>query len=262
MSDRTGDGYVLAHAGDHAERRRLELLEQFHGPLTVSQLKATGVGPGWRCLEAGAGTGSITSWLAERVTPGGRVLAIDLETQWLEPLQSGTIEVRRGDITATQLPQDSFDLVLARMLLLHLPNPAQACRQLVAAVAVGGSVIIQDADFTTVALEGATDAEAEGLDVMTTTMTAAGVHIALGPQLGDLLQAAGAELQYVESEPSPGHGGQAAALITAITLERFRERAVLAGASNSAIDVAIAALNDIERCFTGPTQWIVRATAQ
>jgi SAM-dependent methyltransferase len=256
------DSYVFAHGGDLAERRRLELLERFHGPLTVSQLTAAGVGQGWRCLEAGAGVGSMTSWLAERVGPGGHVLAIDLETQWLAPLQSETLEVRKGDITTTQLPRDSFDLVLARMLLLHLPDPAQACRQLVAAAAPGGSVIIQDADFTTVTLEDATDAEAEGLDVMAKTMTAAGVHIALGPQLGHLLQAAGAELEHVEVQPSPGHGGQPAALITAITLERFRERAVLVGASSGAIDAAIAALNKIDRGFTGPTQWIVRATAQ
>jgi hypothetical protein len=190
------------------------------------------------------------------------VLAIDLETQWLAPLQSETIEVRRGDITAMQLPSDAFDLVLARMLLLHLPDPAQACRLLVAAAAAGGSVIVQDADFSTVTLEDPTEAEADGLAVMTKTMAAAGVHIGLGPELDRLLQVAGAELQDVESEPSRGRGAQAAALITAITLERFRERAVQGGASHSAIGAAIAALNDPERSFTGPTQWIARATAQ
>lgn len=260
MSDEAA-GYVLAHGGDHAERRRLELLERFHGPLTISELGAIPIGPGWRCLEAGAGAGLTTQWLAERIIPGGRVLAIDIETQWLAPLQNETIEVRRGDITAIALPLKSFDLVLARMLLLHLPDPAQTCEQLVATAAPGGSVVIQDADFTAVALQDATDAEAEGIDVMTKTMSVAGVHIALAPQLGDLLQAAGAELQDVRSEPSPGHGGQTAALITALTLDRFRERGVLAGTSNSAIDAAIAALNDPERRFTGPTQWIVRATA-
>lgn len=255
------DSYVLAHGGNEAERRRLELLERFHGPLALSQLGVVGIGPGWRCLEAGAGAGWTTRWLAERVIPAGRVVALDIETQWLAPLQSDTIEVIRGDITAVEFPPKGFDLVLARMLLLHLSDPAQICRKLVATAVPGRSVVIQDADFTVVALADATDAEAEGLDVMTSTMSAAGVHVALGPELGNLLEAAGAKLQDVRSEPSPGRSGQTAALITAITLGRFRERAVLAGASNFAIDVAIAALNDAERHFTGPTQWIVRATA-
>lgn len=256
------DRYVLAHGGDQAERLRLELLKRFHGPSTIRQLEAAGVSPGWRCLEAGAGTGATTTWLAERISPGGRVLAADLETEWLEPLQSETIEVRQGDVTAMELPPDTFDLVLARMLLLHLPDPAQACRQLVAAAAPGSTVIIQDADFTTVALQDATEAEAEGLEVMTKTMGAGGVHLALGPQLSDLLRAAGADVRDVESEPSPSRGGEPAALITAITLERFRPRAVIAGASSSAIDVAIATLNGSERSFTGPTQWTARCTAR
>lgn len=114
--------------------------------------------PGWRCLEVGAGTGALTAWLAERVAPGGRVLAIDIETHWLEPLRNDVIEVLQADITTTTLPRDTFDLTLARMLLLHLPEPAETCRQLVAATAPGGSLIIRDADFRPVAVADATDA--------------------------------------------------------------------------------------------------------
>jgi protein-L-isoaspartate O-methyltransferase len=95
----------------------LRLLEEFHGPLTISQLEAAKVSAGWRCLEVGAGTGALTAWLAEQVAPTGRVLAIALETNWLESLRSEIVEVRRADITTTTLPRGSFDLVLAQMLL-------------------------------------------------------------------------------------------------------------------------------------------------
>jgi hypothetical protein len=43
--------YVLAHHGDDAERQRMALLHEFHGPLTVAQLEAAAVKPGWRCLD-------------------------------------------------------------------------------------------------------------------------------------------------------------------------------------------------------------------
>jgi SAM-dependent methyltransferase len=235
------------------------LLDEFHGPLTIRELEAVKVRPGWRCLEAGAGTGAMTRWLAEKVAPSGRVLAIDIETHLLEPLRGETIEVRQADIRDAALPKAGFDLVLARMLLLHLPDPADVCRQFVEATVSGGQLVIQDADFLPLALEGATDVEASGLSTHNETMRAAGVHLALGPMLESLLVVAGAQIEHVVTESSKGHGGETAALITAMTLEHFREQAVAAGAHDDAISAAIAALRDPDRTFVGPTQWIVRA---
>jgi SAM-dependent methyltransferase len=254
----TTQDYVLAHHGDDLERQRLALLHEFHGGLTLTQLEAAAVRRDWRCLEVGAGTGALTSWLAERVGPTGHVLAMDLETNWLEPLQSEVVEVRRADITKIQLPPNSFDLVLAQMLMLHLPDPSQICGQLLRAVVPGGQLIIHDADFTPLALQNATELEAAGVTAMADTMRAAGVHLALGPELETMLLGAGAKIEHVESQPWVGHAGQSAALVTAITLERFRDRATGAGVSNPAVDAAIAALHDAERRFTGPTRWIVR----
>jgi SAM-dependent methyltransferase len=250
--------YVLAHAGDERERERLTLLERFHGPLTVAQLEPL-VRPGWSCLEAGAGAGGMTVWLAERVTPGGSVLAVDLETHWLDHLRSAVIDVRTLDITTEKLPSNAFDLVLARMLLLHLPDPAAACRQLLATARSDATVVVQDADFTAVALDDASALEAEGLRTMTDTMRTSGVDLALGPKLPAMLDAAGADVVTVHSSPSPGHGNGLAARIVAITIERFRPRAISNGTKSAAIDAAISALRDPNRSFTGPTQWVVRA---
>jgi len=59
----------------HAEerRRRMELLERVQDPATIEHLRRIGVAPGWRCLELGAGGGSIAAWLARRVGLGGPV---------------------------------------------------------------------------------------------------------------------------------------------------------------------------------------------
>jgi hypothetical protein len=50
---------------------------------------------------------------------------MDIETHWLEPLRSDLIDIRQADVTTTALPRATFDLVLARMLLLQLPDPAE-----------------------------------------------------------------------------------------------------------------------------------------
>jgi 2-polyprenyl-3-methyl-5-hydroxy-6-metoxy-1,4-benzoquinol methylase len=78
--------YVLSQRGSpDLERSRLSLLEQYHDPLTVSQLDAIGVGEGWRCPDVGAGAGSVTRMLAERVGSTGSVLAVDLDTSVRPP---------------------------------------------------------------------------------------------------------------------------------------------------------------------------------
>ena len=60
-------------------RERLALLEACHDPATFRRSQALGVRPGWSCLDASAGHGSVARWLAQRVGPGGRVVAADLD---------------------------------------------------------------------------------------------------------------------------------------------------------------------------------------
>jgi SAM-dependent methyltransferase len=249
--------YVLATEADDVERRRMALLFAYHGGLTLEVLEAAGVRRGWRCLEIGAGGGDISRWLANRVAPGGSVVAVDLETHWLEPLADEVVQVRRGDFGQLDLGQAGFDLVVAQMLLLHLPNPAHACRRFVELTAPGGQIVIHDADFTALALAGASASEAAGLEVMVDVMGAAGVDVELGPKIVDLLRAAGATIEQVEKLPGDTpDDGRIAGEITAITIDRFRDRAQ---ASDEAIDAALAALSDPERRLTGPTRWVVRA---
>ena len=113
------------------ERARLSLLEEYHDPLTVGQLDAIGVGEGWRCLDVGAGAGSVTSMLAERVGSTGSVLAVDLDTSLLEELASDRVDVRRCDLMSDELPQAAFDLVHARLLLMFLSSRLGASKRLV-----------------------------------------------------------------------------------------------------------------------------------
>jgi hypothetical protein len=69
-------GYRLAARGrQEAEDDRLGLLEDIFDPLSCRRREL--VQPGWRCLEVGAGRGSMAVWLAERVGPCGQVVATD-----------------------------------------------------------------------------------------------------------------------------------------------------------------------------------------
>ena len=76
-------GYRLAAKGrQEAEDERLALLERIFDPL--SRRRRELVQPGWRCLEVGAGRGSMAVWLAEQVGESGEVVATDIDVTYLK----------------------------------------------------------------------------------------------------------------------------------------------------------------------------------
>jgi SAM-dependent methyltransferase len=129
------------------ELTRLQRLEELNDPATIAHLEATGVGPGWRCLEIGGGAGSIARWLCDRVGPEGRVVATDLDTRFLDRIEAPNLEVRRHDIVEDELESGAYDLVHSRFLLEHLPRYRDAFARMVDALAPGGWIVVEDVDF-------------------------------------------------------------------------------------------------------------------
>jgi SAM-dependent methyltransferase len=142
-------GYAYEH-GWSDERVRLGGLEAALDPATIALLLRLDVEPGSRCLEVGAGGGSIALWLAERVAPHGKVVATDVETDFLEAVAAGvsTLEVLRHDLTTDELPT-GFDLVHARWLVEWLPDKRHALRQMTAALRPGGVLLDEEPVFAT-----------------------------------------------------------------------------------------------------------------
>ncbi|HEY0582480.1 MAG TPA: methyltransferase domain-containing protein, partial [Chloroflexota bacterium] len=128
-------------------RTRLRAAEELLDPGTIHLLERLAVGPGWRCLEVGAGGGSIARWLAERVGPGGQVVATDLETRHLAEVAGPNVEVRRHDVVAEPLEDNAYDLIHARLVLEHLPERDAVLTKLAQALRPGGWLMIEDVDY-------------------------------------------------------------------------------------------------------------------
>ena len=138
--------YLLEHDWEQ-EPRRLRLLEQHADPTTVERIEATGIGKGWRCLEIGAGRGSIARWLGERVGPSGHVVALDLDTSLLTDIDETNIDVVEGDILDIELPEGSFDLIHARLVLMHIPERRRALDRIASLLRPGGHVVLEELDW-------------------------------------------------------------------------------------------------------------------
>ncbi|HEV7658185.1 MAG TPA: methyltransferase domain-containing protein [Mycobacteriales bacterium] len=139
----TDEGYLLDNRQAEAGQR-FDALADLLDPVTFRHLDAAGVGPGWRCWEVGAGGPSVPAWLAGRAGPGGRVLATDIDTGWM-PADAG-YEVRRHDVGIDPAPDGPFDLVHARLVLVHVPQRVAALASMIGALRPGGWLVVEDAD--------------------------------------------------------------------------------------------------------------------
>ena len=115
-------------------------------PGTKRLVTQLGVEPGWSCLEVGAGGGSIAAWLCERVGRDGCVVATDIDTRHLRQLGLSNLAVQDHDLRHGPLPEGCFNLVHARLVLIHLPNRAQVMQRLVSALKPGGWLLVEDFD--------------------------------------------------------------------------------------------------------------------
>jgi 2-polyprenyl-3-methyl-5-hydroxy-6-metoxy-1,4-benzoquinol methylase len=138
--------YFAKDSPDAFERERLALLTQVADPITTRRLTDLGVGPGWRCLDVGAGDGSVARWLAGRVGPEGRVVATDLNPCFLVGHGLPNLKVRRHNILEDELEAAHYDLAHCRCVLPHLPNPLRGLRRLIDAVRPGGWLLVEEID--------------------------------------------------------------------------------------------------------------------
>jgi SAM-dependent methyltransferase len=222
------------------------------------QLDSIGVGEGWRCLDVGAGGGSVTRMLAERVGTTGSVFATDLDTRLLDGLDSDRVEVRRHDLTEEPLPAEAFDLVSARLVLMHLPARLLALQRLVAAIRPGGWLAAMDPDFTTVELIPTNPVWERAWSAFLDALVAGGWDPRYGRRLCGDLRALGLIEVEGHSVAGYGPGGALRMRLLSLTLERLRERMLALGAVDDEIDAARAMLEDPACTFSSQTTWVVQ----
>jgi SAM-dependent methyltransferase len=137
------DGYLLDNQQTEAGQR-FDALSALFDPSTFRHLTAVGLAPGWQVWEVGAGGPTVASWLAGQVGHHGRVLATDIDTEWLDG--DPPYEVLRHDVGLDSPPVGPFDLVHARLVLVHVPQRVAALAAMVSVLRPGGWLVLEEAD--------------------------------------------------------------------------------------------------------------------
>jgi SAM-dependent methyltransferase len=234
--------YVFG-ANSDVEHARLRGIEELWDSGSVALLTELGLGAGWRCLEIGAGGGSMVEWMARQQA---LVTAVDIDTRLVEHLVSDTVTVQRLDVRTAEFPQGEFDLVHARLVFQHLSDRQQILERLAAALCPGGWMVIEDYDWTCFGwdpqdpvLDRTTEA------ILRYAKQTSGAEVDYGRQVVDDLNRAGLIDVRGEGRARIIDGGCPGFDFFKLSVESLRQRLIDAGALSAAdSEMAAARLND------------------
>ena len=150
MSD---DTYIFVDR--RAEQQRLDAQAGLFDPLTERLFREAGLRPGMRVLDLGSGGGHVAQLAARLVGPEGSVLGIERDPQAVTSAQErlreagvANVQIQAGDVQTLDGVTGEFDAVVGRLILMYVPDPAEALRRAAARLRAGGVVALHEGDMT------------------------------------------------------------------------------------------------------------------
>jgi SAM-dependent methyltransferase len=205
--------------------RRLRGLEAIEDKNTMSLLKTLMDLEGRVCLEIGAGAGSIAEWLANRVGSSGAVTATDIEPAHLK----GTnYEVRRHDIEKDNLPNDEYDLIHFRHVLIHLAEPTKALRKAFASMKSGAFLLAEESDLSTWVPDDTMPEKTRimfqsGVNAIFKVYRSRSMDIQIGTKLADLLDEVGFVVRSQSEQKRQVLGGSPEAVYQSMSANQLAD---------------------------------------
>jgi SAM-dependent methyltransferase len=200
----TGTRYV--HGTSAREQERLELM---NGLINPGCLRALALEGERRVLDIGCGTALMARTIARALGSDARVVGVERSEEQLatarrsaaEAGEADLVELRAGDAVDLPLAEDergSFDLVHARFLLEHHPEPLAVVRAAVRAARPGGRIVLFDDDHDVLRTSPPTPAFAAAWEAYWRSYEDVGCDPLVGRHLVSLLVGAGASPQRNE----------------------------------------------------------------
>jgi SAM-dependent methyltransferase len=225
-------GYVFQDSQRQTELERLRSIEAIFDPATRRRLLSAGLKKGARCLEVGAGAGSVMAWMSSEVGPSGNVTAIDINTRFISN-PPPNVRVLDDDVRNLPLESEGFDLIHARYVLVHIPEFQNVLQLLWKSLKLGGSMVIEEPDFSFFQAIGGSE---EGVHAFRRIHSAIlhmysskGIDPSIGTKLPTLFQKLGAKDLVIENDCPISQGGSGIAEMMRMSAIQLRDKYVATG---------------------------------
>jgi trans-aconitate 2-methyltransferase len=254
-----GCGTVYTYGEGDSEAARLALVADLFDESSRAFLsRAIGFRPRL-ALDLGCGPGHSTR-LVHQVLRPGRVVGVDRSASLLSKARTrardGTSFVVR-DVTRMPLPHGGeADLIYARLLLSHLPNPERAVKEWLAQLAPGGLLLLDEVER----IETGQPVFREYLRILARMMAYHGQELYVGPRLEATTEGPERRISRIApASPATAH----AARIFSINLATWREnRFVRANHPAAELDRLAAGLSGLTASReVGEIRWRMRQIA-
>ena len=190
------DEYFLGYR--RAEQERLQKQAEQLGHEAEWLFDQIGIAAGSRVLEIGCGPRGCLDLLAARVGPSGRVIGIERSEDSVNAARAfvaerglRNVEVHHGDVQSAGLPNASFDLVTARLVLVNVPHPEQIVSEAAALTRPGGSVAFHEIDWAAMVCDPPNQAWNTFFELLVTFMKENGNDLFIGRKVPRLMRDAG-----------------------------------------------------------------------
>ncbi|MFM7225097.1 MAG: class I SAM-dependent methyltransferase [Actinomycetota bacterium] len=200
--DRTEDASYVIRSGS-AALDRLDLIARLFRPASIEWLERNDALVVDRFLDVGCGIGDVTGLAALAGT--GATLGIDVNAEVVAAADerarrlatgatfrvAGIAELGHGELSG-------FDVVYARCVVSHLPDPQAALAAMLSAVRPGGLVVVEDVEVAATWCSPPEPAVARYIECYLAAAGAIGASPHIGPDLAPILRDLGAEAVQVD----------------------------------------------------------------
>lgn len=201
-NDRTGDASYVIRSGS-AALDRLDLIARLFRPASVGWLESNDALVVDRFLDVGCGIGDVTGIAA--LAGSGEALGIDVNDEVVSAADerarrlatgatfrvAGIAELEAGELSG-------FDVVYARCVVSHLPDPRAALAAMLSATRPGGLVVLEDVEVGATWCSPPEPAVARYVECYLAAASAIGASPHIGPDLAPMLRDLGAEAVTVD----------------------------------------------------------------
>ena len=242
------DPYLLGYR--QAEQERLERQADELAPESEWLFDQIGVRAGWRVVEIGCGPRGCLGLLSKRVGSTGTVVGVERSTEQAERARRFVVEnhfanvqVLDADARSSDLPERTFDLATARLVLTNVPRPEEVVAKMVRLVRPGGFIALHEPDPTTNRCDPPLAAQTRLMEILNSYAELSGIDRSIGLRVPRMLRELG--LLDICIHPlvhvyPPGHGRRMLVLeFVENARDRILERGLVAEAELAELMAAL-----------------------